>query len=409
MASTSVSAAASGAAALTPEATERGWPADWFSWLEDNPGRLYQNKENPWLQELSLMGRFQYQLAYVDGEGVDGRSFNETHDEYRRARLGVQGKFLKYFGFRYQVNLVDDNRNSAGGGDLDWGYHSIDEAYLSFDLKKAMDWDAWDRLRLSYGRHKHLLSQEAHTSSNNLLTVERSAISNKVYQSGRPTGLKLNAVMGDWSMLGFINSSTRDGADNKEFNGWQDSEFYSLHIANQVNDALMVGFDFTYNDADATSEDSVLSYRWATSLHAAYDAGSWGVIGDLIYGDNGGSDMTANRNRQGDFWGVVVMPYYWLVDGQLQLVGQYQYAAAKESEGIRVNSRYGRADGTGAAPLGDVNSGRGDQHNSLYAGLNYYLAGHKAKVQAGVEYQNMETPRGDFDTTTFLLAFRTSF
>ena len=91
----------------------------------------------------------------------------------------------------------------------------------------------------------------------------------------------------------------------------------------------------------------MLSYRWATSLHAVYDAGSWGVIGDLIYGDNGDSDMTGNPNRQGDFWGVVVMPYYWIVDDQLQLVGQYQYAAAEESEGIRVNSRYGRADGTG--------------------------------------------------------------
>jgi len=355
------------------------------------------------------MGRFQYQVAYADGEGVNGRDFDETHDEYRRVRLGAKGKFLKYFGFKYQVNLVDDNRNTAGGGDLDWGYHSIDEAYLSFNLGKAISADGFDRLQLSYGSHKFLLSQEAHASSTKLFTVERSAISNKVYQSARSTGLRLDAIRGDWSFLATIDSSTTDGADNKEFNGWQDDEFYSVHIANQVDEALKVGFDFTYNGADAISEDSVLSYRWATSLHAVYDAGPWGVIGDLIYGDNGGADMTANPNRQGDFWGFIVMPYYWIVDDQLQLVGQYQYAASDQSEGIRVNSRYGRADGTGAAPLADVNGGRGDRHDSFYAGLNYYLSGHNAKIQAGVEYQNMDTPRGDFDSTTLLLAFRSYF
>ena len=355
------------------------------------------------------MGRFQYQIAYLDGEGVNGTDFEETHDEYRRTRLGAKGKFLQYFGFKYQVNLVDDNRNTAGGGDLDWGYHSIDEAYLSFDLGKAIGADGFDRLRLSYGSHKFLLSQEAHASSTKLFTVERSAISNKVYESARSTGLRLDAAMGDWSFLATLDSSTTDGEDNTEFNGWQDDKFYSVHIANQVDEAIKVGFDFTYNGADATTEDSVLSYRWATSLHAVYDVGPWGVIGDLIYGDNGGSDMTANPNRQGDFWGFVVMPYYWIVDEQLQLVGQYQYAAADESEGIRVNSRYGRADGTGAAPLADVNSGRGDRHDSFYAGLNYYLSGHNAKIQAGVEYQNMDTPRGDFDTLTLLLAFRSFF
>lgn len=24
--------------------------------------------------------------------------------------------------------------------------------------------------------------------------------------------------------------------------------------------------------------------------------------------------MTSNANRRGDFWGVMVMPYYWILD-----------------------------------------------------------------------------------------------
>ena len=105
----------------------------------------------------------------------------------------------------------------------------------------------------------------------------------------------------------------------------------------------------------------------------------------------------------------MVMPYYWLIEDKLQLVGQYQYGGADADEGIRVNSRYGRARGTGGTSGIDVNSGRGDAHHSFYGGLNYYLCGHNAKVQAGIEYQTMDTPDGDFDTLTYLLAFRTFF
>ena len=355
------------------------------------------------------MGRFQYQLAHLDGDDVNNQDFNETHDEYRRARLGAKGKFLRYFGFKYQVNLVDDTRNKAGGGDLDWGYQDIDEAYLSFDLGEVTGADSFDHLRLSYGRQKFVFSQEAHTSSKKLLTVERSAISNKVYGSARPTGLKLDGAFENWSFLAALYSSTTDGQDNEEFNGWQDGEIFYSYIAHQIDASLKIGLDLTYNNADAASEDSVLSYRWATSLHGVYDAGSWGVTGDLIYGDNGGSDMVANANRQGNFWGFVVMPYYWVFGEKLQLVGQYQYAASEESEGIRVNSRYARADGTGAPPSANVNSGRGDRHDSFYLGLNYYLSGHNAKVQAGFEYQNMDTPIDDFETLTWQLAFRSFF
>jgi hypothetical protein len=144
-------------------------------------------------------------------------------------------------------------------------------------------------------------------------------------------------------------------------------------------------------------------------MNAEYQLGSWGVIGDFIYGDNGGEDMTATVNRRGDFWGVMVMPYYWIYQDKLQLVGQYQYGGAAEAAGIRINSRYGRAAGTGVAPNANVNGGRGDQHHSLYTGLNYYICGHNAKIQAGIEYQTMDTPIGDFDTLTYLIGFRTFF
>lgn len=379
-------------------------PGNWCDWLQNKPGTLYKNKENRYLQEFQLEGRFQYQAAYLDGSDVDGNDFNERYDEYRRFRLGAKGKFLQYFGFKFQVNLVDDSRNVSGGGDLDWGYQSMDEAYLSFDLGKALGENAFDSLMLTYGRQKFLLSQEAHLSSNKLLTVERSAIANKVYDSARPTGLSVDATKGDWRFNTSIYSSTTDGEDNEALNGWQDSVIYYANAGYEVNDELNLGLDFVYNDADAVSEDSVLPYRWATSLYAEYDAGPWGIAGDLILGDNGGTAMTTNPDREGMFGGVVVTPYYWLIADKLQLVGQYQYEGASEDEGVRVNSRYGRAKG-----ITNINSGRGDSHHSIYGGLNYYICSHNLKIQGGIEYQTMDTPDGDFDTLTYLIAFRTFF
>lgn len=48
-------------------------------------------------------------------------------------------------------------------------------------------------------------------------------------------------------------------------------------------------------------------------------------------------------------------------------------------------------------------------HLSLYTGLNYYLCDHNAKVQAGIEYQDLDTPDGSVDTLTYILAVRTYF
>ncbi|MEK6232834.1 MAG: OprO/OprP family phosphate-selective porin, partial [Luteolibacter sp.] len=178
------------AAPIEPPASNSG---DWCSWLQSKPGTLYKNKENPFIQEFQIEGRLQYQMGYVDGENIAGGDFNEGYDEYRRARLGVKAKFLQYFGLKYQVNIVNDNRN-GGGGELDWGYDSIDEAYVSFNLAKAIGNTGFDDLSLKYGRQKFVFGTEAHTSSTKLLTVERSALSNKVYGSSRPTGLTLEGA-----------------------------------------------------------------------------------------------------------------------------------------------------------------------------------------------------------------------
>lgn len=184
---------------------------------------------------------------------MNGNDFSENHDEYRRFRLGVKTDFLKYFGAKFVVNLVNDERNISGGGDLDWGYDSIDEALLSFDIKKAFGAGPLDCLKLNYGRHKFVVGQETRTPSTKLLTIERSAIANKAYGSYRPTGLSLDGAIDKWNFTGALYSSTTDGTNNEAFSGWQDDVIYYASAGYQVSDELKLGVDLVYNHADAIS------------------------------------------------------------------------------------------------------------------------------------------------------------
>lgn len=378
---------------------------DFCDWWSGKPF-TYQNIAGPFLQELRFEGRYQYQVGYLDGSDINDADFNRTFDEHRRFRLGVRTKMLNYFSTKVQLNLVRDARRN--GGDLDWGYQSFDEAYAAFDLGKAMDGAGpFDSLKIKYGRQKYVLSREASTSSTKLLTVERSALANKVYGSARPTGFAVDAEAGDWTFYAALFSGGRQGGNNGVLTPLDSRMIYLGSVGYRVSDQFDIRLDAAYNDSDFGGGSEV-NYRWATSLSAQYDAGRWGVMGDIIAGDNGGTDNgVTNPNRQGTFWGFIVMPYTWIVEDKLQGVLQYQYASASNSEGIRINSRYGRSGAN--TPPANLNGGRGDQHQSLYAGLNYYLCGHNAKIQGGVEYQTMDAPGGDFNTLTYLLAYRMYF
>lgn len=379
-------------------------PGNWCEWLQNKPGMVYKNSANPYIQELQFEGRFQYQYGHLRGSDINGTGYDEDYDDVRRFRLGVNVKFLQYFAAKYQANVSKDSRHSGGG--LDWGYDSIDVAYLSFDLAKALGNTDMDKLSLIYGRQNFDFGTEGTTSSRHILTIERSALSNRAYGAHRPTGLTIQGEKGPLYLAASLYSSTTDGVSDQEFSGWQDDYSLLFNVGYKVNEELFLRTDFSYNHAEPTAEDSFLPYRWAVAVGAQYDAGPWGVTADVIYGDNGGSAYSRNPDRQGDFYGLQFTPWMWLVKDKLQLVGQYQYQGADAAEGIRINSRYGRA---AVGPAINNGGGRGDSHHSVYGGLNYYLSGHHAKFQGGVEYQTLNAIGGDLDTVTYLLAFRTYF
>jgi hypothetical protein len=383
--------ALAGPAATAPVESNTG---DWCSWLQSKPGTLYKNADNPWLQSFQIGGRLHWQAADVDGSDANNNDFSEADDEFRRVRIESKTEFLQFFSAKVGINVVNDDRRN--GNDLDWGYDTFDEALFTFDIKKAFGAGPLDVLTLTYGRHKFDFTEEVHMSSKEIYTVERSAIANKLYgANNRPTGVTINAALGAWSTMFGVFS----GEDDSEFiGGWNEGQAYYASFAHQYSDNLRFGLDLVQNDTSGA--DDFLGYDWAAAFNTVYQQDRFGLLTTLIAGEN--NDPAANRG--GSFHALVVMPWYWVVEDRLQAVFQYQYAGSSESQGVRMNSRYVRAANTAA-----INAGRGDELHTLYAGLNYHLCGDNAKIMAGVEYSNLETPVGDVDAVTWLVAFRTFF
>ncbi|MBT8043477.1 MAG: OprO/OprP family phosphate-selective porin [Verrucomicrobiae bacterium] len=370
---------------------------DWCNTLK-TIGKVYSNKDASFIQEVKFFGRFHYQYAYVDGNDINGNNFNEDFDTVRRFRLGAQIKFLNGFSIMGRANVANDGRHS--GRDRDWGFIDWDELKISYKKKNVAGFDS---LSASYGRHKIGMGLEARMSSKKIKTVERTAMSNKIF-SNRYTGLLLSAEKGNWTgTVGYLSLDQTIGLGD-----WSHGNAIYL-LSEHEFDCGTVSFDLFYNlDADGSGDDEVgVGYEWAATASYVTDLGEWNLLTQLIYGDNGDTDYQ-RQGRDGKFWGVIIEPSTYIVEDKLEFVARYAYQGSSEDAGIRVNSRYTRANHGG-----NVNGGRGDEHHSLYAGLNWYLCDHNAKFMFGVEYETLDTPNAgteeDADATTLWAAYRMYF
>ena len=103
-------------------------------------------------------------------------------------------------------------------------------------------------------------------------------------------------------------------------------------------------------------------------------------------------DLTVAQARAGGHaLGLTLEPAWTLTNGllghndPLQFVLRYQYANSSRDNGLLLQKRYEQT----------VAGGWGDSYQALYAGLNYYLYGHKLKLMAGGEFARMQDHADD--------------
>lgn len=345
--------------------------------------KLYQ-ADSGLLTDFRLQGRMHLQYAHGDSNagpydsGLRPDNVTWGDLEVRRWRLGFKSKWM-------------DGKVSLDG-QIDIGptwdpfYAQLFDAKVGFNLTEDID--------VSIGKHRiDNFGADFHGSSNQLLTLERTLLSNAL--SGAVlTGVDIDGSFGNWiwSAAAFAGDSQREFTHLEGGSVFQGAIGYDYAESRGLDNGV-VRFDYQANTDGANERGA---FEHAFSLNNNIERGRYSMFTDVLGG--------LGRGTQGDVWGVTIAPAYFVVDDKLQFILRYQYANG-DNDGLRLQSRYERL----ATNL--IDGGRGENYHAAYAGLNYYLYGHKLKFMTGMEYHNMDggSDGGDFDGWTWSGAFRMYF
>lgn len=390
---------------------ETAWDRTWSAFT------LYKDDSNPILQEFSLQGRLQVQSIY--GESNDD-SFN-TSDykdagndenvwgndiEARRARFGFKSKWFQNWKFEGQINVDNDGQDNSGDNTF---YKDLYDLFVTYAPS--------DSLNISAGKTKVKFTREQEISSKEILTIERSLISNTLFP-GELTGAWVSGkgIQEHWLYELGIYGSDRV----REFSSFDQGVVVLGKIGYDYSaqaglDTAVASFHYMHNTSpgfadlkdDAYTPSTSPDFTDSIALTNDITSGRFGLTTELLYGFGfeGTEDRYSSKGKYGpqainqsDVFALSIIPSYFIADG-LQLVGRLQVASSSDPDGLRVPSRYERL------VAGDDE--KGNTYTSAYLGLNYYLHGHKLKLMNGVEYSHMGG--GDYDGYTFMSGLRFSF
>ncbi|MEZ5459292.1 MAG: porin [Steroidobacteraceae bacterium] len=331
--------------------------------------RLTASGEYP---SIKLRGRYHGQQYWVDA-GDDGRADDWEH---RRFRLGMDIGFSDRFEFSFDLNL---DRNGVGPLVDDFDY-------------AAFQWQVDDATRLQFGKLRRMpLTREDGTSSNNILTIERSLIAAR-FLLDNTGGVYVEHERGRWTVGGGVLSGSLD-EDNLGLPTLDGGIALQGNVAYQATPATELRLDYVYNEGNPDN-NAIAPFRHMVSLNSASQWQRFGLITDIIFAD-------ALPAARGDLFSVVLMPHYKLTP-RLQAVARFTYAGSNAVDGVRLSSRYERR-------ANQLAGDRGDDYQAWYAGLNYYFYGHRLKLMAGIEHTRMQRPVGDYEALTAAASMRIYF
>ncbi len=388
---------------------ETAWDQAWSAFT------LYKDENNPILQEFSLQGRLQVQYADGDSNGhFDIEDYKEKggkdenvwgdHIEARRARFGFKSKWFQNWKFEGQIDVDSDGLDGEGGHTL---YEDLYDLYLTYAPS--------DALNVSVGKTKVKFTREQEISSKEILTIERSLLSNTLYP-GELTGMWVNGKGIDEHWLYELGVYGNDRM--REFSSFEGGALVLAKIgydyASQIGlDSAVVSFHYMHNTQPGfKSDETDLNYSYSTSpvftdsiaLTNDISHGRFGLITDLVYGFgfDGNAEQAGAKTAidQSNVFGISIIPSYYIADG-VQLVGRLQWATSSDDDDLSLPGRYENY----APPVPKAD--KGDSYASAYLGVNYYLYGHKLKLMNGIEYSTLGG--GDYDGYTYYSGLRFSF
>ena len=364
-------------------------------------GKFYDNPEAKGLQSAKLFLSYQHQVGLIDGEDANGKSLDDDFEEFRRFWMGLSGRFGTYWKFKAVSQLSNDRHNypdGTAGSYRQWGHETFRAANVTFDAGKYWDLASVDSLELGYGRRTGRMADEWQRSSTVINCLERSSFANKLWLYDKEKGNPM-ATWAKWkSGMHTFDAAVFSGTYEDYIGGWEDSKVYyaswlGSYSETSSYDLHEYWISFYKQDGDLADDHLAGGMDWALSLVNRIGNEPWALHSTLAFGDNGNLDKSGaakNLGQQGDFWGLALMPMYWIKADRIKLVGRYVYQASDQPDGLSLNSRYVPLAGARDATL-DVNSGRGDEHHAFYLGLNYYLCGEHLKIISGVQHDDLSS------------------
>lgn len=334
---------------------------------------LYSDPDHALFQKFRFTGRL-----HLDVFAQDSDLGYEQEWVVRRTRFGFKAKFLQDFTLHVEAEWNLQNPRPA--------YTKLTDAYVAWEPHKAF--------KLTVGKQSVRFTLDGATSSNELITIDRSNLANNfwfpteyisgVTVSGKANGLQWNA--------GWFSG----GTETKEFGNFDAGNVFLASLGYDfarllhVEKALLRA-DYVHNDRNLEST-ATRPFENIGSLVFQLEAGKFGLATDFT--------AASGYGTQSDAWGFVVMPSYKITE-RLQAVLRYTHIESEDPDDVRF-SRYETY----------ATTGRGDEYDEYYAGLNYYLYGHKLKIQTGLAYVDMEDSAhngGEYHGWTWTTGLRLSF
>ncbi|HZL96530.1 MAG TPA: porin [Vicinamibacterales bacterium] len=310
----------------------------------------YTSDNNAVVQQVVFSGRYQHEFAAIDAD--------EGHlDEWnvRRMRLGSRVTLFRTFTLHAEIDLNPQEHDPF--------YVRLTDAYLQ--------WNKSRHLILTVGKQGIPFTVDGATSSKELLAIDRSNLSNNLWfpQEYLP-GVSASGRVAAWVYRGGVYSA---GAMNREFGDFNGA-YVTLALVGYdfgkrlgVKEAVLTG-NYVYQRPDADNTFT-RQLEHVGSVHFRFEEDRWGLRADVSQGNGyfGQADMRA----------LMVMPFL-NVTRRLQAVGRYTLIDSDDPNAIRFGTYESR-----------LVSGRGDEYHELYLGANYYVYGHKLKLQTGLQWADM--------------------
>ncbi|MEM7024853.1 MAG: porin, partial [Pseudomonadota bacterium] len=342
-----------------------------FKW---GPAPTLQSEDGTW--SFKVRGRL-----FVDGGylGDDDGFFDDSNaTELRAARLGVEGRIFKDFGYKFETDFADN--------DVD-----IKDAFIEYD-GPVIEPVKFVRL----GQFKTPNSLEELTSSRYITFMERAAITD-AFDLDRRIGAGTAVGGENWGIEGGLFGQNVDVQDRNEGFAVAGRGYYAFEDLVGEDTVLHLGTSARFRDLDNSADDSEVRYRQRPFFHftgtRSVDTGSienadndvfWGGEAALVAGRFSAQAEAANtwlqRSDGGDadsLWGAYGSVSYFLTDAKRN------YSAGSGTFGrVSVDNPIHEG-GMGAWEIAarydyiSLNDGgaeiRGGKQGTTIVGVNWYL------------------------------------